>query len=651
MKIKEILKENKIRNEKLHAYYNPLTGEGSPIERFQFKLDEDTIIYLPVSMKEEKIIKYLLEYESVKKFLIEFNKENEFKSLCSHISKIRLKHDFEFWAFTCFWVQDKDSKEVIPLKLRRGQRKVLVECEILRLSNQPIRIIICKARQWGGSTFTQAYMAWIQQEHKANWHSAICADVEDQAKNIRHMYTRFSEYYPEELGEVKLLSFEGSSKNKIEKHRKHIIGIGSMQQPDNLRSFDFAMLHISELGLFKETKGKSPEDLAQTLRSTVPNNKPYTFICLESTAKGVGNFFHKEWQIAIERKSRYVPIFISWFEIEIYQKEIVDYDKFIQTMTEYDWVLWELGATLEGINWYRSYKNDENYDDWRMQSEFPSTWEEAFQSTGKRYFPPKYVVSARKTCKDPIYTGDIFAESMTGKEALDNIRFEQTLEGELYIWALPSKENISNRYITIVDIGGKTTEADWSVITTIDRYWLMDAGKPEIVSEWRGHLEQDLVAWKAAQIATWYNNSLLVVESNSLRKEENTEGDHYLTVLDEISNYYENLYTRTTPEKIKEGLPIMWGFHTNSQTKPLACSVLNASLRDGIYIERNKKACHEFDTFEIKENGTLGAKDGCNDDLVMTRAIGLYISQKLPLPKEIIRKQWKSRKIINEASF
>lgn len=73
-----------------------------------------------------------------------------------------------------------------------------------------------------------------------------------------------------------------------------------------------------------------------------------------------------------------------------------------------------------------------------------------------------------------------------------------------------------------VDVGGRSESADWSVIAVFDR--LGDDGsplvRPKVVAQWRGHTFHDLLAWKAAAIAKWYDNALLVVESNTLETEE-----------------------------------------------------------------------------------------------------------------------------------
>ena len=46
----------------------------------------------------------------------------------------------------------------------------------------------------------------------------------------------------------------------------------------------------------------------------------------------------------------------------------------------------------------------------------------------------------------------------------------------------------------------------------------------------------------------------------------------------------------------------------------------------------------EYITYEKKTDGSYGAIEGKHDDKLMTRAIGIWVSSKMPLPKIIIKK-------------
>jgi hypothetical protein len=164
------------------------------------------------------------------------------------------------------------------------------------------------------------------------------------------------------------------------------------------------------------------------------------------------------------------------------------------------------------------------------------------------------------------------------------------------------------------------------------------------------------VAWKGAQISKIYNNALLIIESNyydARKKKDGAEGDYTFTVLDTISEYYDNLYSRTSPDKIREGAPRVWGFHTNMATKPMVLSFALKVLRDSLYIETDHRVCDEFQDYEIKPDGTFGAPDGAHDDELMATVILLWVCfSEMGLP-ELIEKsdKFKIKQIGTESSF
>ena len=104
--------------------------------------------------------------------------------------RLRCRHDFEYWCATCAVVKIKTSEHDGPFILNPPQRRVAAVLERDRVAGLPIRLILLKARQWGGSTLIQMYMGWIQSCRRRNWNSLICAHVKDAASGIRGMYTK-----------------------------------------------------------------------------------------------------------------------------------------------------------------------------------------------------------------------------------------------------------------------------------------------------------------------------------------------------------------------------------------------------------------------------------------------------------------------------
>lgn len=634
--IKRILKENVQRNNKLFAPYNPLTGIGSPIERFIIKVDETSTILMPYYLKGEPLIQDILQYNSIKE-LCEVNNFS-LEQFIEEFNIYRVSKDFEFWAATCCTIFDKKQRKDVHFVLRHAQLKLLKILVEDFFNKIPVRIILLKARQWGGSTLVQMFMAWVQIFHKDHWNSSIVALQKDQAYNILYMYQTMADNHPEDIYPVKLKNFLRSQTHKQLAGRGNIIYIGSMETPESLRSSDIAMAHLSEVGLWRETKGKKPEDVIQSFSGIL--DEPYTIVVKESTAKGVGNYFHHAWQDAVNGLSNDKPCFVAWFEIEMYWRAFDSEEEkiqFIETMDEDELYRFGLGATLEGLNWYRKTLKGMHGDKWRMCSEFPSTAEEAFQSTGRPAHSPLIIQQMEAFCKPPLYVGEMFADAKEGAACLDNsLRFEETPDGDFWLWALPDKtKNISNRYVVSLDIGGRSDGADWSVITVVDRAPLIYGGMEEVIGTYRFHLDQDLTIWRAVQVAKFFNDALFVPEANSLDEKEQ-EGDHSLTILDTIKDTYSNIFCRTDPQKIKEGYPQRYGFHTNRATKTDLVTQMNRRFREVLHIENDRRALDEARTYEIKANGSFGAVEGAHDDIYMSRAIALKASSLMPLPAEVL---------------
>lgn len=633
----KIIKENRRRNKELDAPYDPYLGIGSPIERFAFVITPDITVNLPLAMKEEPLIKDAIKAGSLISLYNSVVKNKNFQrtrklppTMVAAFARLRIKYDFEYWAAITIKIKHKETAQNVWFVLNRGQRRLLKSFEKQRQKGVPIRTFLVKARQWGGSTLTEFYATWLQVVLKTNWNSCIIGDIERQALTIRGMYSNAALNYPKQIGSLTLKPFEGSKDKQIVESGS-IISVGSMQKPEALRSQDLKIAHFSEVASFKKTEGKSPKDLIQSIKTSIPYI-PDTMIVEESTAKGVGNYFHNSYKRARDKENNYDLVFVSWFDIERNRIKIVHQTRektaFIKSMSKYEWWLWELGATLEGIKWYRTIlKTELMGDEWAMKSENPSTAEEAFQSTGHRVFAPSTVLNARKNNIPFIAEGVLYADAEKGEDCLKNITFEESKNGHLRIWALPDKSiNVSNRYVVSVDIGGVSKGADWSILRVIDKYWMIDSGVPETVATIKIHIDNDLLAWMAVQLAEFYNHALVVVENNSLKKHQNTEGNGFYTILNEVAEVYDNLYLSSKQDTTKPGVPIKYGFHTNSYTKPLIINTINAAMRDDGYIERDSRLCDEADQFEHKPDGTLGAVDGAHDDFVMSTAIGLWVA-------------------------
>lgn len=684
--IQEIIKENERRNAEIYAKFDPVTGYGSVGERKKIIIDDFPIHtqWVPVEMMKVPLVRQLVECGSVRTFLtdymgVEYNEADRLKVIEQFV-RLRFRYDFPFWAATQVYIKNKDGGEDVLFRLTRPQRRFVARLERLRKAEKPIRIVLLKARQWGGSTTSQLYMAWLQLIHKVGLNSLIIAHQGTGSDEIKDMFDRMIKAYPVEMlhrlgeaykeNEPKLVGVGKSGSIYRVPQRNCKIKIGTAERPDGCRGGDYSLVHLSEVGLWKATEGKKPEDIVRSACSGVLY-RPYTMIVYESTANGTGNFFQREYDAAKKGDSQFEAMFVSWFDIEKYSQPIDDIKAFAANLYDnrenanvssareesgrYLWALWEKGATLEAINWYVLERAKYN-DHASMASEYPSDDIEAFVHSGTMVFDKYKVEDFDKYCKEPRYVGDVYADADEGKNALKNLRFSEDKQGMLWVWELPEvdeAEKVLNRYLTVVDVGGRSNKADWSVIVVFDRLFMADGGKPVVVAQWYGHCDIDLLAWKAAQIAAFYDNSLLVIESNTLEthdKERDVDGDQSQFILNQIKNVYPNLYARKQSEEdILAGLPTKYGFHTNVATKPMVISTLVKAIRENAYIERDRRCLDEYLVYEKKPNGSFGAVVGKHDDLLMTRAIGLHVCfYEMELPKFIMRNRLSTRRARNK---
>ncbi|MDR3188088.1 MAG: hypothetical protein LBT94_02755, partial [Prevotellaceae bacterium] len=590
----------------------------------------------------------------------------------SALAQLLLYEDFELWAATANTITTKDGREV-KLRLNSAQQRLNLAAEKARTNGEALRVNLLKCRQYGGTTYIRSRFNWLQWRGR-NISCAVAAANKDQAAHAIGMFNTFAQRFPPELGTITARPYMRSQNVLRIRETGGLLAVGSMPAPEALSGKTFRLLHCTEIGKWEDTQKLTAEKFMTNLNSTVPLQAG-TEIWRESTAKGL-NFFHTEWRRAQESEAGYQNIFVGTYQIEEYQASIAGevralaaqplteatveaYRRFVEQyigrMSDvergYAELMWQLGATLESIKWYFGYLRKNSLDWWRMMEEYPNTADEAFQTTGRRAFEKRYTHQLRVGVeeslggvREPVFVGDVRGDEVKREGALDNLRLApdpvkplaRSGYNKLMAWELPPKDGAyANRFIVAVDIGGtwagdrRQRCSDFSVIGVFDRQWTAYNMPLRCVATWRGHIDVDLLAWKAAQLAALWGNATLVVERN-YQKLKDSEGNHIQTILQELKDYYDNIYCETPPEQIRAGVPARYGFWTSSGSKQAMVDNFIAVLREGMYVERYELAVDELDSFERKEDGTYGAMSGHKDDLVITRMMAALVHEKLP---------------------
>lgn len=672
---RKVLAENTRRLAVLMERYNPITGEGAPGRRFKCVVTDmlgGQVLYLPVNMLKAKWIRALLKCGSIDAYVTAYMQGFDYHSareaVVRRFCRLRCKHDFYFFAFAYARIKNKEGGKDIPFYLRPAQVKVCKVFENMRLRGVPIYVILLKCRQWGGSTLTDIYMVWIQIFWKISWNCSIVGHQSTSSITVFNMYERLINaiplwlFYPtgkEYLNDTRKLRNDAKNPNiKYLVPRACKIQTGSALNPEAARSDDVAMAHITEEAFFPMTEKWDPSKVVKSVLSPIML-KPFNFVVRESTPNGRENEFHDEWIRAKqvddkgEKLSKFTAVFVAWFEIETYiepfesegERENFLIDLWKNRFDEryngkYYWWLWKQGATLEGIRWYiekaKTYDSYPCLDD--MQQEFPSDDIEAFKYSGKAVFDP-YLIErqAEYTAQPPMFIGDIEGASTSPQmtECMDDVHLVQQGGGPMKVWDMPDGyEDVRNRYLVAVDIGGSHKTSDFSDIVVIDRYDEMFGGVPVVVAEWHGHCDPDQLAMKCAQIAKFYNNAFLAVENNTAySRMNNTDGDVSQLFFPILLPLYDNLYNSNHNKLLKrKPKEVMWGFNTNTSTKVAIIKYLASVLRADAYIEREPETLNEYSYYMMYNDGHYGNVPGKHDDRVMARAIALWVDKEMDAP-------------------
>ena len=362
--VADMLQENIRRNKIIQQPFIPSTGEGAPLPRTKAFIDdyEPHCIHLPNDMMNDCrvsqifMLRNLSEYARIAGITQQEGLEEFEMLLCSY--------DFCYWAWRYVRIKPKDGGDDIPFTLNRPQRRLVEHFEQARLAGKPIRVIVLKARQWGGSTVTQIYMAWLQLIHRKGLNSLIVGHVKTAAAEVSSMFDKVMERYPlrllekaqlptdtEEAGDnmssatqnhIFALDGEetpdipdnpdipGTPKNKKptpkvigDRHSRLLryiptrnckIKVGSAETPNSARGGDSALVHCTEVAFWRKTDNKTPEDIIRSACAGA-SYQPLTMIVYESTANGTGNFFQQEYDAARRGESLFTPVFVAWWQI------------------------------------------------------------------------------------------------------------------------------------------------------------------------------------------------------------------------------------------------------------------------------------------------------------------------------------------------
>ena len=531
----------------------------------------------------------------------------------------KLRHDREWYIENFLKIRDKTAN-IIPFKLNPAQKVVMDLIKEDDKNNIPKRYIVLKARQMGISTLFEG-LIFHDTANNENKNALILAHEESASSNLFQMSKLFYENVPDLIRPMKkysngkVLSFENPDTDETRKAvnpgLRSKISIATAGAGEVGRSSTIHSLHVSELAFFPD-----PKTTMLGLLQAVPD-QPNTLVILESTANGVGDYFHEMWQKASRGENEFTPIFLPWFIDPMYSRPFrteAERQQFIDEINvtttdmsgnrvntyEYD-LMNKFDLSLEQLNWRRyTIANKCQGDEELFMQEYPSTPEEAFISSGRPKFSIKSLKKYQTITKEP-RRGYIMPDSN------GEMTFIEDSKGYVSLWKEPE-------YDTFYCIGADVAEG-----LVVGDYSCAVVGDPstfDVVAMWHGHIDPDLFGIELIKLGKYFNNAYLGVENNN----------HGLTTLSTIKkNEYWNLFFSKSYDRISDTMTQKLGWTTSVKTKPLMIDKLAEFVREmylGIYSD---DIVSEMFTYVIEDNGKTNAQSGCHDDTVMATGIMLQL--------------------------
>lgn len=284
----------------------------------------------------------------------------------------RLKDDFDFYARNCLKIRTK-GKGLQSFSLNEAQRYIHNRLEEQIEKTGKVRAILLKGRQQGASTYVEGRFIW-RTTHNKGVRAFILTHDGESTNALFEMTERYYDSLPQfvkpttSAANAKELHFDAlDSGYKIGTAGNKAVGRGQTIQ----------YFHGSEVAFWmnasEHTKG---------IMQAVPDAYG-TEVIWESTANGVGNFFHEQWKLAEKGLSEFQAIFVPWYWQSEYRKKLPD--DFHASVDEQDlkdyykiddeqlyWRRMKIAElTTDGVDGSKAFKQ-----------EYPMNAAEAFQVSG-----------------------------------------------------------------------------------------------------------------------------------------------------------------------------------------------------------------------------------------------------------------------------
>jgi hypothetical protein len=488
-------------------------------------------------------------------------------------------------------IVDKNG-DVITFKLKPEQDSFM--------RNRTNRNIILKARQLGFTTL--ACIDFLDDcLFNQNINALIIAHKQDQLEVIfRRVQFAWENFY-EDYGKALEFSADASRTNLLKFNTGSLIRVALSGRGDTLHR-----LHVSEYG---KICAQYPLKAVEVKTGAFPAVPDSGRITIESTAEGeVGDFHDMFWEAWNQKEvystKQYKAFFFPWWLTAEYSEPstsiiVPPTEKFGDVVFNFKDLQDRYNLTDAQLRWYYLTAKEQKNE---MKREYPSSPEEAFESSADKFFDGNILESHRARYAE--------AGESTGS------------------WTIYSSYNPMHMYVMGAD-PAEGVGKDSSVAHVIDISH-REHGRivPKVVAVFEDNrLPPDVFAHELKRGGLMYGACLIGVERNG----------NGLATLTQLKQMYSNLYTEYRRSELVDRPTARLGFTTTSGSKSMILHNLATALREDGIIIPDEPTLQELRRYDSRHLKTLKFDPDLTHhlDRVMSIAIAYEMLQHAGMSDEV----------------
>jgi hypothetical protein len=580
--------------------------------------------------------------------------------------------DFLWFCATIVKIRDKETNEVIPLVANRVQRWVWWNICDMRAQGRPAKLWILKGRQFGVTTFFCAFMWWralvfgegcLLLAHKELPGKRMLEKTDLMLKKLPPSLRSGSHVQP-----MPTIAKGGEAGTLVNYSSGGYFRRDSAEAEDPGVSENYQHGHLTEVPLWKNRQGVNrAHAIMGGLLPTFPQHAVDSTLVGEFTARGAGDYTHGVYQDAENGESEFRALFLPWYWHESYSEpkregdrrfssEELRFREFV-ARSGFEYPLgsdgklrakwrgkpthllrtFQVGYKLsdEQLLWRRNklrgYRGD--VDMWKR--EYPSTPDEAWQSSGRRLIASSVMDRMDVHRAEPERRGELESRIVKG---VTTVRFVARDDGRLWQWRRPE--------------AGVTYLIDADSASGVGRDYCgahvlkLSHQRIEVVASFQGKERPHDFARLLARLGRAYRTGMVEKSPGQLDKssgrpsilapERNSFGEHVIHELVHNLNYGRTLvYRHEQKNQDQKVIGHVYGFPTTKATKMPMLQMLVQVCFDDVLICPCSRTLAELRSmiYLDDEDKMAGAPEGSHDDLAIPIGIGSWVAMQKRLVK------------------